>query len=736
MTIDVHGQPDAGLNSPLPDHPDSALTSWSVNYRWWILPTALGVLVAALLVFVRLGLVTTEDTDQLVGDSRIAEQIVSKADFGGRPTEQVVLTKRQGEFTEAEVGPLGERLAAAYDGIDGLAATSPAVLGVDGRTLIVNVELAADGDPDTALPDLEAAVEDMLTATDRFGADNPDLIVGQIGDTSVDLELNETIERDFLRAELFSLPITLVILLIAFGAVVAAGVPLLLGLGSVAIAFGLTAIASRVVIPVDPNAQSMVLLIGLAVGVDYALFVLRRSNEERLAGATPREAVIRAGATAGRAVVISGLTVMVAMSGMLVAGGLFTSLALGTLLVIGVAILASVTVLPALLAVLGDRVNSLRLPFTRRRELTQGSIDSRWGRLAGLVTRRPLAWAAASGLILVALAVPGLGMKTALAGIEGLPADLKVVDAYQRLQAASPWDGTTIQVVVQADPDAADAVQAALLSTTTAAQAIEHVSGAEPQARSSLDGGVTVWNLGVDLEDSDERLPAVVAEVRTDLMPEIEAALGEVDSAEVHVGGVAVATDLASWMSDRLPWVVGFVLLLTLTIMLVSFGSPWLAVATVLLNGLSVAAAYGVVTGVFQYTWAEDILGFTSIGSIAAWIPMLMFVVLFGLSMDYHIFVTSRVREAFDAGATARDAVRQGVARSAGVVTSAAAVMVGVFAIFGTLSTLEMKQLGVGLAVAILLDATVVRGVLLPATLALLGERAHQGPTWLPKLHH
>jgi RND superfamily putative drug exporter len=170
--------------------------------------------------------------------------------------------------------------------------------------------------------------------------------------------------------------------------------------------------------------------------------------------------------------------------------------------------------------------------------------------------------------------------------------------------------------------------------------------------------------------------------------------------------------------------------------MLISFGSPWLAVATVGLNLLSVGAAYGVMTLVFQGTWAERLLDFTSIGSIAAWLPLLMFVVLFGLSMDYHVFVTSRVREARDAGLDARAAVRLGVARSAGVVTSAAAVMVGVFAVFGTLSVLELKQLGVGLAVAVLLDATVVRGVLLPAVLALLGDRAHQGPAWLPRLHH
>ena len=252
----------------------------------------------------------------------------------------------------------------------------------------------------------------------------------------------------------------------------------------------------------------------------------------------------------------------------------------------------------------------------------------------------------------------------------------------------------------------------------------------------SDDGTAVVLPIGVAMDASDERLHAVVDDVRATLVPEVESALTAVPGAEVHVGGQAAATDLSTWMDDRLPWVVGFVLLLTLVVMTLSFGSPWLAVATVALNALSVGAAYGIMTLVFQGTWAEGVLAFSSTGAIAAWLPMLMFVILFGLSMDYHVFVTSRVREAYDAGHAPAAAVRLGVARSAGVVTSAAAVMVGVFSIFGTLSSLEMKQLGVGLATAVLLDATVVRGVLLPATLTLLGDRAHRGPSWIPKIHH
>jgi RND superfamily putative drug exporter len=255
----------------------------------------------------------------------------------------------------------------------------------------------------------------------------------------------------------------------------------------------------------------------------------------------------------------------------------------------------------------------------------------------------------------------------------------------------------------------------------------------KPQIAASTDRTVHVLALPVPLEQSDPKLGDAVDAIRADVVPGVKAAL---PGAAVHVGGSADVTDLTRWLDGRLPWVMGFVLVLTFLVMLVSFGSPWLALVTVGLNLLSVGAAYGVMTAVFQNTWAEGLLGFTSIGSIAAWLPLLMFVLLFGLSMDYHVFVVSRVREAWSAGASAQDAVRIGVARSAGVVTSAAAVMVAVFSIFGTLSTLEMKQLGVGLATAVLLDATLVRGVLLPAVLALLGRRAHTGPGWIPTLHH
>ncbi|MBD5832060.1 MMPL family transporter, partial [Janibacter melonis] len=432
---------------------------------------------------------------------------------------------------------------------------------------------------------------------------------------------------------------------------------------------------------------------------------------------------------------ISGVTVVVAMAGMLVAGGLFSSLAVGTIVVVALAVVFSATVLPALLAVLGDRVDALRLPFARRREARRAAGRSVWGRVAGVATRRPLAWAAVVTALLVALAAPALGMKTALGGVETLPQDLPVVAATHQLERAIPSDGTAVQVVVRAPAGSEAEVARALEASSGDLAALPHVSGVAPQPQVSGDGTVSVLDVGVGMSASDERLPAVVAQVR-DEADDIRADLADVPGAQVHVGGQAASTDLTQWMDSRLPWVVGFVLALTFVVMALSFGSLWLAAATIGLNLLSVGAAYGVMTAIFSGTWAESVLDFDSTGAIAAWLPLLMFVVLFGLSMDYHVFVTSRVREARLAGSSPREAVSLGVARSAGVVTSAAAVMIGVFSIFATLSVLDMKQLGVGLAVAILLDATVVRALLLPAVLALLGDRAHRGPQWLPAFHH
>ncbi|MBK7624321.1 MAG: MMPL family transporter [Kineosporiaceae bacterium] len=763
-------QPSSGARTLDPVPPLRGASGWSLRHRWTTLLGAL-LIVAGAVVLLTGGLKTTAPAEQLIGDSARAEKIRASADFGDRPIENVVIS-RPGTpapvLDEATAAAVATELRAAYRGLKGIAAVADPVLSPDRRVLLLPVALDAAPDTMTEPPagavSAQDAVGPMLEATQRVAAAHPELRIGQVGPGSINAEVGEQLDADFRRAELVSLPVTLAILLFAFGAVVAAGVPVLLGIAAVATALGLTALASRHLIPVHPNAQPMVLLIGLAVGVDYALFVLRRAREERARGYSATDSVVIATRHAGRAVMISGITVVVAMAGMLVAGGLFTSIAVGTVLVVTVAVLASATVLPAVLGLLGDRVEALRLPFRRRptpapppppppppapdeRDVTLHSSSERdvtlrspgvsgfWAKLAGMVTQRPAVWSGVAAVALVALALPALGMRTALPGAESLPSSFATVDAYNRLSAAFPQDGTTVDVVVKTPASAAERVESALAQGFRTALRTGQVVGEAPEITASTDRTVHVLSLAVPLQESDPAMDDVVARVRAEVVPVITSNLNGV-SAEVNVGGAAAGSDLAIWMTDRLVPVVAFVLVLTLLVMLVAFGSPALALATVGLNLLSVAAAYGVMTLVFQHTWAEGLFDFTSIGSIASWLPLVLFVILFGLSMDYHVFVVSRVREAYSAGATPREAVRLGVARSAGVVTSAAVVMVAVFAIFATLSSLEMKELGIGLASAILIDATVVRGVLLPGVLALLGQRAHTGPRWIPVLHH
>ena len=729
-----HSSRSSGPSSP-PSRRSPA--AWCARRRWTTLLAAVVVLAGAILLL-GAGMRTTADNDELVGDSRKAEKLISHADFGDRPTENVVVSAPSGRLPAATSTRIAAELRSAYTGLSGVARVGAPALSADGGTLLLPVALSAPKDDDSAI---DTAVKPMLAATARVAAANPRLRIGQVGPGSVDVQAGDQTDRDFHRAELVSLPVTVAVLLIAFGSVVAAGVPVLLAIGSVATALGLTALISRRITPVDSSTQSLVLLIGLAVGVDYVLFVLRRSREERAGGRPIREAITRAGSTAGRAVVISGITVIISMAGMLVAGGMFTSIAIGALLVVAVAVVASATVLPALLSVLGDGVERLRLPFLgrgpRRPRTGTGAdgTDGWWGRLAGRVTRRPAVWALAAGTLLVALAVPALGMRTSLPGAEALPQNLPVVAAYNRLGAAFPQQGQTIDVVVTAARGDRQAVRAALKGAFPAARATGMIAGPAAVVNTSSDGKVSVLHLAAPYDESDPRTDQAVDAVRAQVLPQLRTALAGVGGAQVHVGGVADVTDLTRWLNARLPWVVAFVLVLTFVVILVSFGSIWLASITVLLNLLSVAAGFGVMTAVFQHTWAQNLLDFTSIGSITAWLPLLMFVILFGLSMDYHVFVVSRVREAWRTGVGPREAVRLGVARSAGTVTSAAAVMVAVFAIFATLSELELKQLGVGLATAVLMDATIVRGVLLPAVLTLLGDRAHTGPRWVPALH-
>jgi RND superfamily putative drug exporter len=592
-------------------------------------------------------------------------------------------------------------------------------ISADGRAALVTFEIRGDKN------DAVDKIDPVLAAVADAQRSHPDFVIGQFGDASAERAVETAYGDDLAKAGELSLPITLAILVITFGALVAAGIPLLLALTAVFATFGLIALPSHLV-PVAFEAPAMVLLIGLAVGVDYSMFYLKRERQERALGRDERTALATAAATSGRSVLISGLTVMMAMSGMFLTGNeTFVSLALATIVVVAVAVLGSLTVLPALLSRLGDYVDRLRLPLVNRRH----DGDSRvWGAVVDRVLRRPALSAVVAAAALLALAAPALQLRLAAQGVESFPQSLDVIQTYHRMQEAFPGSALPAQVVVKAPDVTAPAVQTEISELERRAlasgRAFEPITVEVNPDHTVADITVPVAGNGTDAASN-----AAFHLLRDTLVPET---VGALPQTEAGVTGLTAAwRDSADELrSDLLP-VVTFVLLFAFVLVLVAFRSIVIALKAMVLNLLSVAAAYGVLVLVFQHGVGKDLLGVTSADGIEVVVPLLLFVILFGLSMDYHVFILSRVRESFDRGSSMDDAVAHGIRSTAGVVTSAAIVMVAVFAVFGTLSAPFFKQFGLGLSAAILIDATIVRAVLLPASMKLLGRWNWYLPGWL-----
>lgn len=577
-------------------------------------------------------------------------------------------------------------------------------------------------------------IDPLVAATDAVAKAHPGISIGEAGSISSGKAINKLFADQLKLSGERSIPLTLLILVLVFGAIVAAGVPLLLALSAVLGTLGLLALPSHLV-PMDQNVSAVVLLIGLAVGVDYALFYLRREREERAAGKGHRAALEAAAATSGRSVLISGFTVIVAMAGMLFTGDkTFLSFGVATMLVVGVAMLGSLTVLPALLSKLGDRVEKGRIPFIGRLR-RQGGENRVWSALLTPALRRPAVSAAAAAALLLVLAVPVLHLHTAQSGLDSIPKSAPTVGTLDRLEAAFPGTAAPALVAVVADTDSAAFKNAV---NDLRARALKSGSMHGP-VQVDVNAAHTAARIEIPLNGNgvDKTSTRALGVLRNDLLP---ATIGQVADASFAVsGGTAASYDANEAMKRSAPMVFGFVLAFAFLLLLVAFRSVVIALKAIVLNLLSVGAAYGVVVAVFQWGWGANLLNFQANGGIAQWLPIFMFVILFGLSMDYHVFILSRVREAYDRGMTTSDAVEHGIKTTAGTVTSAAVVMVGAFGIFATLPIIDMKEMGIGLAAAVLIDATIVRAVLLPATMRLLGDWNWYLPRWLewlPTLEH
>jgi uncharacterized membrane protein YdfJ with MMPL/SSD domain len=713
---------------------------WSSRHRAPAIIGWLAFVVLAVMVGGSVGTESIEDEDQGVGEAREADQTVADA-FPENADETVLVQSEDAAVTANEpafqsvVDDAVRKLQSTENVVDVESpyfAGSEGAISQDGRSALITFEIPDPGeDSDVTTEDL---VEAPLATVGALGEAHPEFRIEEFGDASADKGLSESFEDDFRRAEVTSLPITLIILLAAFGAVVAALVPLLLAATAVAAAIGLLGPLSQVW-PVDDAVASVVLLVGLAVGVDYSMFYLRREREERARGKEERGALQAAAATSGRAVLVSGVTVAISMAGMFLAGAsVFTSFAVGAITVVVIAVVGSLTVLPAVLSRLGDRVNRGRIPLLTRPEERVARESRVWSAILDRVLRHPLISAILATALLLVLASPTLNLKMAVLGIETLPQDLDVVQTYNRIQAAFPGNEIPAEVVVERG-DASD-VELTIGVHNLRERAEESELVRPPvTVQFNSDHSVAMVDLPIAGDGTNDTSYSALAEIRDEIIP---TTVGQEPGLEANVTGfTAGSNDFNELMESRVPIVFAFVLGLAFLLLMATFRSIVIAIKAILLNLLSVGAAYGVVVWIFQEGNLESLLGFESPGAVSSWLPLFLFVLLFGLSMDYHVFILSRVREAYDSGLSTADAVRQGIKSTASVVTAAAAVMVAVFAIFATLSAVEFKQFGVGLALAVLIDATIIRGVLLPATMTLLGDWNWYLPRaldWLPRI--
>ncbi len=685
------------------------------------------LLVAGFLIVNLLGdALTTEDDFSGTPESKQAELLIDER----LPTQhaddtQELLIVRSGELTVDD--------PAFQERVDEVVATAQK------HEIESLVNYYDVGDESLVSPDRDTIIFPIVLADESD--ENVDALVSAIheengvngfetylfGEFSVDADFREVAESDLQRGELFGVAIALVVLLLVFGAVVASLVPVILAVVSIAVALGLTTLVGQA-FELSFFVVNMLVMMGLAVGIDYALFVVSRFREERAKGREKQDAIAISGATATRAVFFSGITVVLALLGMLlVPTTIFRSLATGAILVVLVAVAAALTLLPAVLSLLGDRVNSLRIPFVRRKTAVEGTERGFWAWAARRVMRRPVISLVVSVAILLAAASPYLGINTGFSGVETLPDSFQSKQGFVVLDEEYPDFGEVSPVEIAVDGDLSDAgVQEAIAALETGLAADGQFGSPELIANDA--GDFALLAVPLVSEPSSEEAVSAVERARVDYVP---AAFDGVP-AEAFVGGAtAENVDFFEITDTYLPIVIAFVLGLSFILLMLAFRSVVVPATSIVMNLLSVGAAYGLLVLVFQEGIGTGLFGFQQVTQIEAWIPLFLFTVLFGLSMDYHVFLLSRIRERYSQTGDNTGAVAYGVGTTSRIITGAALIMVAVFAGFASGELVMFQQMGFGLAVAVLLDATLVRSVLVPATMRLLGDRNWYFPSWL-----
>ena len=688
---------------------------WSAHHPWRAIACWFAIIAVCLGVGLAVGTRSADTEDYRVGEAGRAETLAAAGDLQRRAEEQVLIT------TDPD-GQDRTASAAANSIMDGMSALPEVQQAIgplhsnSGAALVIRVIMRG--------PELDAKshIEPLITTVERAQRDHPELRIELTGAPSISRGVDAQRGADLARSEAITLPITVIILMVIFGSMLAAAIPVLVAMSSIAAAVGLSMLASHL-FPDAGVGMNVIILIGMAVGVDYSLFYLTREREERARhGGTlgPAELVELAAATSGRAVIGSGLAVAICGATLYLATDvIFASLATATIVVTVAAMASSSTILPALLVLVGRRRERLRGNRSGDRTPRRWATGRFRTALMTPAARHPWLTLGTALAILVVLAAPLTQLRLADISMETHSMSIPAMRVRAKMIAEFPELRTAHQIVVRADAAEDAAVRAALAQVEHRALTDPLFIGT-PVQQTSADRRTHTMTLAIDTRNDTPEAVRSLQSLRHDLLP---SALGPIHGAEWAVSGdTARLTDYADHQDTKLPLVLIALLLTTFVMTVVIFRSFVLGVLGAILNLLSTAAALGVLVFVFQRQWAQGLLDFTATGSIGSRVPLFLVVILFGLSMDYQVFVVSRIREGALRGLSTQQAVIDGMARSASVVTSAAIVMITVFASFVAVELIEMKEMGFALAVGVFLDAFVVRVLVLPAALVLLGR--------------
>jgi putative drug exporter of the RND superfamily len=711
----------------------SARRPWFVVGTWATVIVASAIAIGALLAS---GL-TSEVSLTNDPESQRAEDLLENRLRGPEPTNEIVIVRSPDAtvgdpefraFVEelyGKVSALGTGVVAS--GTNFYQSNDRSLVSEDGRTTILPFVMTGKHE------DAQDNIGEVLNIVEeRNGVDGFQVLI--TGGASINDELDEQAQKDLETGESIGIPIALLVLILVFGSLIAAGIPLVLGILAIIVAVGISALIGQA-FQLSFFITNVITMMGLAVGIDYSLFIVSRYREERNRGLEKMDAIAATGETANRAVFFSGMTVVLALFGMLlVPSTIFRSLGAGAIVVVLVSVAISLTLLPAMLGLLGDKVNALKVPFIGR-----GAVEADherrggfWYTVTRIVMRYPVISVVASAGLLIALALPYLNITIGSAGISTLPETLQSRQGFEILRdefsfglvnpAEIAIEGDVNGAQVQGGIDRLDAILA------------EHPEFSPGTFTANDDGTVALYSVPINGDTTSNATLDSVRALRREYIPQAFSGV----NAKVLVGGdSAGAIDYINTTNNSTPIVFAFVLTLSFVLLTIVFRSIVVPIKAIIMNLLSVGAAYGILVLVFQEGWGNELLGFQQVDIIEAWVPLWTFSILFGLSMDYHVFLLSRIRERFDKTANNRESVAFGVRSTAGIITGAALIMAAVFMGIAMGDLVMFQQMGFGLAIAVLLDATIVRSVLVPAAMELLGDRNWYLPSflnWLPDL--